>query len=97
MDFIMQNIEIIILAIGGIVGFFLLGKKKAVVLAEKILHDIRDEIGDNIIENQDKYTNMVYAKLPVKAKLFVTKAVIKKVIIELAQFIDVDEPEYLDS
>lgn len=91
MDFIIQNFEVILLAVGGVAGFFLLGKKKALVLAEKVLHDVRDELGDNIIANQDKYTDAVYAKLPLKAKAFVTKAMVKKVIVELAQFIDADD------
>ncbi len=95
MDFIIQNIEIILLAVAGVVGFFLLGKKKALILAEKVLYDVRDAIGDNIIANQDKYTNAVYAKLPLKAKVFVTKAMIKKIVVELAQFIDVDEEDTL--
>lgn len=96
MTFIMNNIEIIILAIVGVAGFFLIGKKKSVTLAKEVIYELRDEIGDNIIANQDKYTNLVYAKLPLKSRVFITKAMVKKAIVEIGYLIDVNEVRDLD-
>jgi hypothetical protein len=90
MNFITDNYEIILLAIAGIGGLFLLGKQKSLAMAKTIIHEVRDEVGNDIIANQDKYTDFVYNKLPLKAKVFVTKAMVNKLIVEVGHFIDSD-------
>lgn len=91
LEFIALNYELIGLVILGVVGAFFVARRKSINAVSEILEHGKDELAENIKENHEKYAEYVYSKLPAKARIFLTKKIIDKIILEFAEAIDEDQ------
>ncbi|MNV07941.1 hypothetical protein D3C71_983950 [compost metagenome] len=88
MDLLTQYYGILIFAAVAVTAFFVIGKKKSVELIKTIAYEVGDQVGNHIIANKEKYTELVYAKIPAKFKIFISKKMVEKIVVEVAQIID---------
>lgn len=88
LDLLTQYYGITIFIGGLIAAFFVIGKKKSVDLVKSLALEVGDELGNHIIANKEKYTELVYAKIPAKFKVFISKKTVEKIVVEIAEIID---------